>query len=126
MTETAVSREEFRALSQRVDMIDASGTRGVAVLAVQIQEIAKDFSRHEEKHDRQESARAASRRWLVMAAIALVGAIDLPIVTVILASHGHLGPDMTAPPSGGLAGALIYGKRTAASCSACAAPPATG
>jgi hypothetical protein len=88
MTEP-VTREEFRQLMRRVDMIDTSGTRGVAVLAVQIQDLAKDFSRHEEKHDRQELARAASRRWLIGAVIALVAAVDGPIVAVLLAVHGH-------------------------------------
>lgn len=83
-----VSREEFLRLAQRVDTMDAVGTRGVAILAVQMQELAKDFSRHEEKHDRQEQARMARGRWLVMAVIALVAAIDGPIVTVILAAHG--------------------------------------
>lgn len=81
-----VTREEFAWLSKRVDAFDATG---VAVLAVQMQEIAKDFAKHEEKHDRQEAARAARARWLVMAVLALVAAIDGPIVTVIFAAHGH-------------------------------------
>lgn len=84
-----VSREEFDRLAHRVDAIDASGTRGVAVLAVQMQELTKDLSRHEEKHDRAEAARAASRRWMIGAVIALVAAIDGPVVTVVLAAHGH-------------------------------------
>ena len=72
----------------RLDQIDAGGTRGVAVLAVQVQELAKDMARHEEKHDRQETARAANRKWTIMAFIGAVAAIDGPIVTVVLALHG--------------------------------------
>lgn len=87
--DAAVSREEFGRLAARLDQIDNGGTRGVAVLAVQIQEIAKDFAKHEEKHDRQEAARASRVRWLVGAGIALVAAVDGPIVTVLLAMHGH-------------------------------------
>jgi hypothetical protein len=60
----------------------------LAALAVQVQELAKDLARHEEKHDRQEMARAAGRRWLVGAVIAAIAAIDGPMVAVLLALHG--------------------------------------
>ena len=90
-----VSREEFAMLSRqvednarRLDNIDTTGTRGVAVLAVQITELAKDFSRHEEKHDRADAARLTARRWLWGAVIAGIAAIDGPIVTVLLAVRG--------------------------------------
>ena len=83
-----ISREEFDRVVNRLDQIDAGGTRGVAVLAVQVQELAKDMARHEEKHDRQETARAANRKWTIMAFIGAVAAIDGPIVTVVLALHG--------------------------------------
>lgn len=86
---SAVTRDEFWRLSARLESIDAGGTRGVAVLAVQIQEIAKDFAKHEERHERQEAARAQRVRWMIGAAVALVGAVDGPIVAVLLAMHGH-------------------------------------
>jgi hypothetical protein len=89
VTTAAVSREEFDRVLYRLDQMDAGGTRGVAVLAVQVQELAKDMARHEEKHDRQETARAANRKWAIMAMIAAVAAIDGPIVTVILAHGVH-------------------------------------
>lgn len=84
-----VSRAEFMRLASRVDSIDAGGTRGVAVLAVQIQELTKDMAKHEDQHDRDEAQRASGRRWLFMAVVALVAAIDGPIVTVVLAHGGH-------------------------------------
>lgn len=84
-----VSREEFERLAARLDSIDAVGTRGVAVLAVQMTELAKDFARHEQVHERTEAARDRTRRWWVGAVIAVVAAIDGPVVTVILAAHGH-------------------------------------
>ena len=83
-----VTRDEWLAVVRRLDSIDATGTRGVAVLAVQMQEIAKDFAKHEEKHDRQEQVRASNRKWLFTAAIALIAAIDGPVVTIVLA-RGH-------------------------------------
>lgn len=84
-----VTREEFLAMTRRMDLIDSTGTRGVGVLAVQIQEIAKDFAKHEEKHDREEASRAQGRRWLFMAAVAVIAAIDGPVVTVMLARGGR-------------------------------------
>lgn len=83
-----VTREEFFRLASRVDIIDSAGTRGVAVLAVQIQELAKDVAKHEEKHDREEAHRANNRKWLFMAAVAVIAAIDGPVVTIVLA-RGH-------------------------------------
>jgi hypothetical protein len=87
-----VSREEFRMLADRVggnerrlDEIDRSGTRGVGVLAVQLTELAKDMAAHEVKHDQERDRRAANRKWVWLAVIALVGAVDGPIVTVLLA-----------------------------------------
>lgn len=88
MTEP-VTRDEFERLLNKVDQMDATGTRGVAILAVQMQELSKDFARHEDKHDRADAARVSSRRWMVMAVIAMIAAIDAPIVSVLLALHGH-------------------------------------
>jgi hypothetical protein len=80
---------------QRLDEIDRSGTRGVAVLAIQIAELSKDFAKHEERHEQDQRARdqekrdaKTSRKWWVMAAVAAIGAIDGPLVTLIL-QHGH-------------------------------------
>lgn len=75
-------------LESRLDSIDAMGTRGLAVLAVQVQEIAKDMAKHEVKHDADTQSRASARRWIIGAAIAAIAAIDGPLVTVIL-NHGH-------------------------------------
>lgn len=86
MTEYA-SRDDIRMVTRRLDTIDATGTRGVAVLAVQVQELAKDWARHEQAHETERRERAAGRRWLFMAAVALVAAVDGPIVTVLLALH---------------------------------------
>lgn len=91
-----VTREEFRMLSEqvmgnarRLDEIDRGGTRGVAVMAIQLQELAKDLASHEIKHDQEREQRASNRKWVWMAVIALVAAVDGPIVTVLLATHPH-------------------------------------
>lgn len=87
-----VTREEFARFADRVmtrmEHMDSTGTRGVAVLAVQMQELAKDMAAHEVKHDREVADRQSSRKWWLMAALAAVAAVDGPIVTVILA-RGH-------------------------------------
>lgn len=94
MTEP-VTRYEFEQLgrlvadnARRIESIDATGTRGVALLALQVQELSKDMAKHEDKHDREIAVRAASRRWIFGAVVAVVAAIDGPIVTVLLA-RGH-------------------------------------
>ena len=85
------------------------GTRGVAVLAVQVQQIAQDVARleqamtkdvarlerrleatmaeHSDAHDAERAGRMNSRRWIVGAVIALIAAIDGPLVTVLLHLH---------------------------------------
>ena len=88
MTDLTVGREEFRMLTGRVDAIDTGGTRGMGVLAVQVQELAKDFARHEEKHEQERRERAANRKWLFTAAFLAIGAIDGPIVAILL-HQGH-------------------------------------
>jgi hypothetical protein len=86
-----VTREEFSRFADRItgriDQMDSTGTRGVAVLAVQMQELAKDMAAHEVKHDREMSDRRSTHKWWVMAAIAAIAAIDGPIVTVVLSAH---------------------------------------
>jgi len=95
---TDVGREEFRALAARLDSIDATGTRGVAVLAVQLQEVAKDVTRveaqmaqHAVDHAEEARRHVSARRWLIGAVIAVIGAIDGPLITVLLAvlSRSH-------------------------------------
>lgn len=103
-----VTRDEFRMLSDalartgaRLDTMDQSGTRGVAVLGVQIQGLAKDvaglgseMAAHRQAHERRDEdteraraddtrARIAGRRWTVGAAIALLAAIDGPMLYLI-------------------------------------------
>lgn len=84
-----VTRDEFDRLQIRLDAIDAGGTRGGAVLAVQMQQISTELGRHEQQHEREARERAAGRRWLLMAVIAVIAAIDGPVVTVLLALHGR-------------------------------------
>jgi hypothetical protein len=61
----------------------------VAALTVQVRELARDLARHEEKHERLEALAAANRKWLIMAFIAAVAAIDGPVVAVFLAHTGR-------------------------------------
>jgi hypothetical protein len=82
-----VTRWEFTELQNRVNESMRGG--GVAVIAVQVQQLAQDMAKHEERHDRQETARATGRRWMIGAVIAAVAAIDGPMVAVLLALHGH-------------------------------------
>jgi hypothetical protein len=92
-------------LDARIDAIDHMGTRGVAVLAVQLQEIAKDVASlqnelisHRAAHEQGEReavaaaaaaarGRVNNRRWIIGAVIALVAAIDSPLISVLLALH---------------------------------------
>jgi len=79
--------DEIRVLAARLEQIDAGGTRGVAVLSVQLQELAKDFARHEAEHERERRERIIGRRWAVGAVVAAIAAIDGPVVSVLLALH---------------------------------------
>lgn len=79
-----VSRYEFEALVRRVD-VNGDRLGGVGVLAVQIQELAKDLAAHEKIHEQDARRRTDSRRWIIAMAVAVVAAIDGPLVTVLLA-----------------------------------------
>lgn len=57
------------------------------LLAFQVRELARGQARHERTHATERRERAAARRWMIGAAIALVAAVDGPIVTVLLAIH---------------------------------------
>lgn len=94
MTDDAVSRAEFNMLVQqvadynrRLEAIDSGGTRGVAVLQLQITDLAKDFAAHEKQHEMMESRRLSGRRWAIALAVAAIAAIDGPMVTILLARH---------------------------------------
>jgi hypothetical protein len=89
-----VSREEYLELLRRIDSMDLTGTRGVAVLGVQLQEVAKDVGKlekqledHRHEHQAAESARVNARRWLIAMIITAVAAIDGPMVTLILSTR---------------------------------------
>lgn len=86
-----VTRPEFEMLARRVnenarriEAIDTGGTRGVAVLQLQITDLAKDFAKHEEQHAQAETRRLSGRRWAIALAVAAVAAIDGPMVTILL------------------------------------------
>ena len=86
-----VTRPEFDNLRSRLDTIDAGGTRGVAVVAVQLQDLAKDVARlekdmqaHRQDHAAAEHQRIVSRRWAVMAVLSAITAVDVPTVLLLL------------------------------------------
>lgn len=67
---------------------------GLAVFAVQLRQVSrevrmarKELAAHRAEHQAAETARAGSRRWIIMAVIAAIAAIDAPLVTVLLALH---------------------------------------
>lgn len=96
MTEP-VTRGEFTMLerqveenARRLNTIDASGTRGVGVLQLQITDLAREFAKHEEKHAQDETRRVAARRWgwtFVAAGAASMAAVITLLVDI--ASHLH-------------------------------------
>lgn len=86
-----VGRDEFIWLRQRVDSIDATGTRGEVVLATQVKQVIGDIAQlrnelvgHRAEHVKAERSRVVGRRWLIGVVIAVLAAIDGPIVTVLL------------------------------------------
>jgi len=84
-----VSRYEFEDLERRVganetrlDDIDRNGTRGVAVLAVQVQALTEsiggikaDFVKHEERHMQDQQAARSDRKWAIGIILAMMAAI---------------------------------------------------
>lgn len=94
MSDGTATRDDLLRLESRLYDTDQR-LNGVAVLAVQLQEVAKDVARldhalegHRKEHAEDAKSRVAARRWMVMAIIAVIAAIDGPIVTVLLAIHG--------------------------------------
>jgi hypothetical protein len=84
MREAPITRDEFGMLrdqvketATRLDNIDATGTRGVVVLAAQVTDVIKDVAelrnelgKHEDKHVAEERARVTGRRWALGFAVA--------------------------------------------------------
>jgi hypothetical protein len=80
--------------ARRLDVIDQAGTRGVGALSVQVAEVIKDVSdmrreldEHGKQHQAEAAARQSGRRWLVGSAIALVAAVEGPLL--FLVTHVH-------------------------------------
>lgn len=91
MPPDTVGRDEFVWLRQRVDAIDATGTRGEVVLATQVKQVIGDIAQlrndlvgHRAEHVRAERARVVGRRWLIGVLITVLAAIDGPLVTVLI------------------------------------------
>lgn len=70
----AASRDDLRRVEQ--------------ALTGQVRRLEQVVKDHASAHEREKTARLSSRRWLVGIAIAVIAAIDGPIVTVVLA-HVH-------------------------------------
>lgn len=91
MSDGPINRDEFRWLANRVDSIDHAGTRGEVGLAMQVKQVISDIgmlradlNSHRQDHLTAERARVVGRRWIIGAVIALIAAIDGPLVTVLL------------------------------------------
>lgn len=81
MTDAAASQREVDILRERVEAIDAHGTRGIGAIQLQVTELIKDVTElradtrtWQEGHGRQHAAdqrdRVTGRRWLIGTAIA--------------------------------------------------------
>lgn len=87
-----VTRAELERLEDKIDRIDTGGTRGVGVLAVQVQELAKDLAAHERSHEIERQQRVSGRRWLIttiIAGISLLASSNIGIWITIIQGH-HL------------------------------------
>jgi hypothetical protein len=71
-------------LEDRIDRIDNTGSRGVSVLALQIQQLSQDFAKHEKLHETEQLNRIRNRRWIIGTIIGVVAAIDGPVLTLVL------------------------------------------
>jgi len=94
MSDDLVTRREFDALASRVTAIDEHGSRGVQALTMQLAQMSKDIGRleksmesHEKVHTAEAADRRSSRRWIIATVIAAVGAVDVPLVTILLSRH---------------------------------------
>lgn len=95
MSEVPISRYEFQDLERRVldnerrlDEIDRIGTRGVAVLAVQVQGLVADVAKLEVTVEQHKAEHVMNRRWAIGMIVALLAAIGglYPLIANI---HGH-------------------------------------
>lgn len=104
MTWGKVTRDEFAMLAEqvkgnatRLDVIDATGTRGVGVLSVQVADVIKDVAElrgqlgeHEKQHDTDARARTAGRRWSLGFAVAAFASLATVIGLLLdIASAVH-------------------------------------
>jgi len=84
-------REQVADNARRLDDIDRMGTRGVAVLAVQVGELTKDvgavqlqMENHRKEHEADVKARVLARRWAVGIGLAVFTAIESPLVALLV------------------------------------------
>jgi hypothetical protein len=96
-----ISREEFAMLrdqvtenQRRLDAIDASGTRGVGVIAVQVAEVIKDVADlrqdmrdHQRGHEKENQSRSSARRWAWGFGLAALAAIESPLFWLLAHTH---------------------------------------
>lgn len=107
-TEFQMLRDQVKANADRISAMDAGGTRGVAVVGVQVSEVIKDvadvraelradvaelradFEKHNRRHDDEDKARVTGRRWALGFAAAAAASIATIIgMLVTIAQHLH-------------------------------------
>ena len=107
-TEFQMLRDQVRANADRISQIDQGGTRGVAVVGVQVSEVIKDVAdvraelradvaelratleQHDRRHDQENQARVTGRRWALGFAAAGAASIATIIgMLVTIAQHLH-------------------------------------
>lgn len=104
MADEVVTRGEFELLRQivtanqaRLEGIDSSGTKGVAVVQAQLTDLVKDVARleaevdkrldeHLRVHVQDQRDRAAGRRWLAGTVIAVL-VLLVAILSLVISSH---------------------------------------
>lgn len=95
--EAAASQREFDILRNRVEQMDAQGTRGVGALQIRMDEVVKDLAEmqagtrswqkhHEQLHLADEAARAAARRFTLTTTLAVLGLL-VAILAILVTRH---------------------------------------
>jgi hypothetical protein len=89
--------DQVKGNAARLDVIDSTGTRGVAVLSTQVADVIHDvaelrveFAQHEQQHRVAEQARIAGRRWAFGYAVALatgLAAVIGLLVNIVYTVH---------------------------------------